>query len=38
MRAFWRPITTPSAVAARRKNVTGGKNGVLNPDRLCKMC
>lgn len=32
MRAIWRPITPPSAVAARRKNVIGGKNGVLNPD------
>lgn len=38
MRAFWRPITTPARVAARRKNVTGGKNGILNPDRLRKMC
>ena len=38
MRAIWRPITTPSAVAARRKNVTCGKNGVLNPDRHRKMC
>ena len=38
MRGFWKPITTPSAVAARRKNVIGGKHGILNPDRLRKMC
>lgn len=38
MRAIWRPITTPSGVAARRKNVIGGKNGILDPDRLRKMC
>ena len=31
--SIWRPITTPSGVASRRKNVIGGKNGTLNPYR-----